>query len=375
MAEKGSTRHFRDFALLLRNFKFGTQGSISVVFQKALQRRKIPFKLTGGQSIYERAEVQDVMAYLSLILDEDNDTAFERVCNKPPRAMNLAKDKSQCMTVLRAVQGQLENRAQNRGPASLMAAAKTALRRGDIDGKHAENVRGFVEQIEALRDYATCHSARDTIRAVLKQTGYGAYAKKQRDRERRKSREQAGRKGAREESFDSDDEAAMEGGCDPEDDVAGLDDEEEEEEGGVAAAEDRAEEGGGAAETERGRGGEGEGERSKGPEAKEGAEETEMGGVLAGFVKEAEHFTGQWTSGVPPDGKGNVLMLHRQAFADRKTAIMRRDGRKFCGKLGNRSDEFSHAKPTNEVFVKKDEQASFLHLGVALITFLAPKSC
>lgn len=297
MAEEGSTRHFRDFALLLRNFKFGPQGSVSVVFQKALQRRKIPFKLTGGQSIYERAEVQDVMAYLSLILDEDNDTAFERVCNKPPRAMNPAKDKSQCMTVLRAVQGQLENRAQNRGPPSLMAAAKTALRRGDIDGKHAENVRGFVEQIEALRDYATCHSAGDTIRAVLKRTGYSAYAKKQRDKERRKSREQAGRKGAREESFDSDDEAAMEGGCVPEDDVAGLDDEEEEEEGG-------AEEGGGAAEPERGGGGEREGERSKGPEAKEAAEEKEMGSVLAGFVKEAEHFTGQWTSGVPPDGKG-----------------------------------------------------------------------
>ncbi|GAQ80746.1 UvrD/REP type putative DNA helicase [Klebsormidium nitens] len=319
MAEEGNTRRFRDFALLLRNFRFGKQGSVSTVFQQALQRRRIPYKLTGGQSIYERKEILDVMAYLELILDGDNDAAFERVCNKPPRGMNPAKDKSQTMTVIRAVKGQLENRGER---ASLMASTNEALRRGDLDGASAGKARRFADVIEELRDFATWHSVVETTREVLRRTGYAEYARKERENERKRKRKQAGRRGEREESFDSDDEDALEGGKDADPDTeAVLSDEEDadeamETEGGKETAgeqRDRPGEGEakpkeeadetGRAEAENGEGGteKAEEEAGHGEEAAEAEEKKELGEVLFGFVREAEHFGRQWSAGVPPD--------------------------------------------------------------------------
>lgn len=296
MAGEGNTRRYRDFAILLRNFKFGKQGSVSTSFQQALQRQRIPFKLTGGQSIYERKEVQDVMAYLGLILDGDNDVAFERVCNKPPRGMNPAKDQSRSMSVIRAVQGQMENRGEGR---SLMAAAEEALKRGDLEGTRGASgkVHKFVEEIEELREFATWHSVAETIRAVLTRTGYGVWAEKQREKEKKTRRKKAGRKEGEEESSDSEDEEdELEGEIAERESEDMLSDEE------GKGGEERVEEGEEIGPEE---GGDAKDESRGGPaeEADAEKEERAMGGVLAGFVKEGEHFVEQWTAGVPPDGE------------------------------------------------------------------------
>lgn len=59
----------------------------SRIFEKALLTNRIPYRMTGGQSFFARAEVKDIMAYLRLLVNPTDDTAFIRVVNVPKRGV------------------------------------------------------------------------------------------------------------------------------------------------------------------------------------------------------------------------------------------------------------------------------------------------
>jgi ATP-dependent DNA helicase Rep len=70
---------FREFAVLYRgNFQ-------SRMLETKLREFQIPYKVSGGQSFFSRAEIKDVMAYLRLIINPDDDNAFLRIVNTPKR--------------------------------------------------------------------------------------------------------------------------------------------------------------------------------------------------------------------------------------------------------------------------------------------------
>ena len=72
-------RRFGDFAILYRsNFQ-------SRPFEQALRERQIPYAISGGSSFLDRAEIKDMMAYLRLLVNPDDDTAFLRCINTPRR--------------------------------------------------------------------------------------------------------------------------------------------------------------------------------------------------------------------------------------------------------------------------------------------------
>ncbi|MEJ2213980.1 MAG: DNA helicase Rep [Gammaproteobacteria bacterium] len=72
---------YGDYAILYR----GNHQSRG--FEKALRQQNIPYFLSGGQSFFNRAEIKDVMAYLRLIANPDDDTAFLRIINTPHRGI------------------------------------------------------------------------------------------------------------------------------------------------------------------------------------------------------------------------------------------------------------------------------------------------
>jgi len=74
-------RHYGECAVLYRT------SAQSRVFEDALRQRAIPYRVHGGFRFYERAEVKDVLAYLRLIANRDDDAAFERVVNTPNRGI------------------------------------------------------------------------------------------------------------------------------------------------------------------------------------------------------------------------------------------------------------------------------------------------
>jgi len=69
----------RDYAILYRG------NHQARVFERVLREQRIPYYLSGGLSFFERTEVRDIMAYLKLIANPDDDTSFLRVVNTPRR--------------------------------------------------------------------------------------------------------------------------------------------------------------------------------------------------------------------------------------------------------------------------------------------------
>ncbi|CAD7957121.1 unnamed protein product [Amoebophrya sp. A120] len=81
---------YADFAILLRNFKFGRiQARSYDKFEDVFSQKDIgiPYKILGGISFLEHAAAQDLFAYLQLFVDPDSDAAFQRVMNEPPRGL------------------------------------------------------------------------------------------------------------------------------------------------------------------------------------------------------------------------------------------------------------------------------------------------
>jgi len=72
---------WRDFAILYR------ANHQSRVFEQALRRAQIPYKVSGGQSFFDRAEIKDLCAWLRLLVNEDDDPAFVRAASTPRRGI------------------------------------------------------------------------------------------------------------------------------------------------------------------------------------------------------------------------------------------------------------------------------------------------
>ncbi|HEX5636896.1 MAG TPA: UvrD-helicase domain-containing protein, partial [Gammaproteobacteria bacterium] len=75
---------YRDYAILYRG------NSQSKIFEKHLRELQMPYVVSGGTSFFERTEIKDIMAYLRLLANPDDDTAFLRIVNTPRREIGAA---------------------------------------------------------------------------------------------------------------------------------------------------------------------------------------------------------------------------------------------------------------------------------------------
>ena len=75
---------FADYAVLYRG------NHQARVIEQALRKERIPYVLSGGQSFFERAEIRDVMAYLRLLANDEDDPAFIRAITTPKRGIGNA---------------------------------------------------------------------------------------------------------------------------------------------------------------------------------------------------------------------------------------------------------------------------------------------
>ena len=72
---------YQDFAILYRT------NAQSRIFEEALRKINIPYRIYGGLSFYQRKEVKDVIAYMRLIANSSDEEAFKRVINYPARGI------------------------------------------------------------------------------------------------------------------------------------------------------------------------------------------------------------------------------------------------------------------------------------------------
>ncbi len=72
---------FSDFAILYRT------NSQSRIFEEALRKRNVPYRIYGGQSFYQRKEIKDVIAYFRLAINPTDEEALKRIINYPTRGI------------------------------------------------------------------------------------------------------------------------------------------------------------------------------------------------------------------------------------------------------------------------------------------------
>jgi ATP-dependent DNA helicase Rep len=81
LRSSGAAAHWADFAVLYR------ANHQSRAFEQKLRAAQIPYKVSGGQSFFDRAEIRDLCAWLRLLVNADDDPAFLRAVTTPKRGI------------------------------------------------------------------------------------------------------------------------------------------------------------------------------------------------------------------------------------------------------------------------------------------------
>jgi len=148
---------FSDFAILYR------ANHQSRVFEQKLRAAQIPYKVSGGQSFFDRAEIKDLCAWLRLIVNEDDDPAFLRAVTTPKRGIGH--------TTLGALSEFSRKWKVSMFEALFAESLGTALKSKAIDGLH-EFGRYVNEFQDKARHTVGAEAARPMLMDWLKDIGY-----------------------------------------------------------------------------------------------------------------------------------------------------------------------------------------------------------
>ena len=136
--------------------------------EQALLKRKIPYTVWGGVRFFERKEIKDVLSYLRLVANDDDDMAFRRIINLPARKFGDSSMK------------RLTDIAEQEG-VSMMKALRLHI----YDKAFSKpTLMRFIELIDAARDRIPLMRVSDLADWVLKESGLGDHFRNDEEEER-----------------------------------------------------------------------------------------------------------------------------------------------------------------------------------------------
>ncbi|MAR92664.1 MAG: DNA helicase II [Pseudomonadales bacterium] len=141
-----------DMAILYRS------NAQSRVLEEAMLRAAIPYRIYGGHRFFERAEIRNALAYLRLLAHRDDDAAFERVVNTPPRGLG---DRSL---------ERIRHTARELGQ-PLWQAALTVLQHKELTPKAGKALHGFMVMLEQLEQALQGQSLAALVEQVVEASG------------------------------------------------------------------------------------------------------------------------------------------------------------------------------------------------------------
>ncbi|HAS3567730.1 TPA: DNA helicase Rep [Vibrio cholerae] len=144
---------YRDYAILYRG------NHQSRLIEKSLTQNRVPYKLSGGTSFFARAEIKDIMAYLRVLVNPDDDNAFLRIVNTPKREIGPATLEK------------LGSYANMRGKSLFTASFELGLEQ-HLSGRGLENLRRFTEWLVAIADNAERGNTVEAVRALVRDIRY-----------------------------------------------------------------------------------------------------------------------------------------------------------------------------------------------------------
>jgi len=157
MAQRFEKRgKWSDYAILYRG------NHQARIFEEKLRAENIPYLLSGGQSFFERTEIKDIIAYLRLILNSDDDPAFIRAITTPKKGIGA--------TTLEKLGGYAASRNL-----SLFAAVFEAGFVSQVQTKQLDALIEFCKFINNIEYRAAREPAGEVLKDMLRAIGYELY--------------------------------------------------------------------------------------------------------------------------------------------------------------------------------------------------------
>ena len=147
-----SDNNYNDFVILYRT------NAQSRVIEDSLRNSKIPYKIYGGVSFYNRKEIKDVLAYLRLLVNTNDEESLKRIINYPPRGIGQ-------VTINKIVLGSKNNNL------SIYETIKSAKKIDlGLSASSITKLENFIDQIEVFKIQNKKLSALDIAEQVIKET-------------------------------------------------------------------------------------------------------------------------------------------------------------------------------------------------------------
>ncbi|MGX6429232.1 DNA helicase PcrA [Levilactobacillus yonginensis] len=157
--EREQNHHdYGDFAILYRT------NAQSRVIEETLVKANIPYTMVGGHKFYDRKEIRDVLAYLTLIANPADSMSLERIINEPKRGIGATSLEK------------LRDFAEMNDWTELEATRNVSLA-NNLGARIRNAMEKFGLTIKAIQDDAATMSVSDITNAILDQTGYMAALK------------------------------------------------------------------------------------------------------------------------------------------------------------------------------------------------------
>ncbi|WDD98972.1 DNA helicase Rep [Thalassomonas actiniarum] len=144
---------FKDYAVLYRG------NHQSRLLEKAMMTNRIPYKISGGTSFFSRSEIKDIMAYLRVLVNPDDDNAFLRIVNVPRREIGP--------TTLEKL-GSYANMRQ----ISMFAASFELGLEQHLTGRGLASVQRFTRWIVETADNAERGDTAAVLRSMIREINY-----------------------------------------------------------------------------------------------------------------------------------------------------------------------------------------------------------
>ena len=144
---------YKDYAILYRG------NHQSRLLEKALMTNRIPYKINGGTSFFSRAEIKDMMAFLRLLVNPDDDNAFLRIVNVPRREIGP--------TTLEKL-GSYANMRQ----ISMFAASFELGLEQHLGGRGLISVQKFTRWLVETADHAERGDTSVVLRSMVREINY-----------------------------------------------------------------------------------------------------------------------------------------------------------------------------------------------------------
>ncbi len=149
---------YGDYAILYRG------NHQARLFEQRLRDHRIPYQLSGGNSFFDHTEVKDLLAYLRLLVNPDDDAAFLRVINTPRREIGPATLEK------------LADYAGRRGSSLLAACAELGLAQL-LDERAIRRLQAFARWLTALAERGRREAPLAVINELIRDIGYAEWLK------------------------------------------------------------------------------------------------------------------------------------------------------------------------------------------------------